>query len=215
MASEALPAPGVVSPGRWTDEDLWALSDDGNRYEIIDGELLVTPAPAPRHQLVSGEFYAPLRLHARAHGGVVAYAPLDVRFTGSRVVEPDLLYLRAENRHRLTGARCEGPPDLVVEISSPSTRARDRLAKRALYESEGVLEYWFADLDNRLAKRALYESEGVLEYWFVDLDNDVIEVYRHDGVRYSPPVRLGLDDELTSPLLPGFVASVRDLLVQH
>ena len=190
MASEALPAPGVVSPGRWTDEDVWALPDDGNRYEIIDGELLVTAAPVPRHQLVSGRIFLVLGPYVDAHGGVVVYAPLQVRFTGSRVVEPDLLYLRAEHRHRLTAERCEGPPDLVVEISSPSTRARDRLAKRALYE-----------------------SEGVPEYWFVDLENDVIEVYRHDGVRYAPPLVLGLEDELTSPLLPGFVARVGDLLV--
>ena len=191
MASDALPAPGAVSPGRWTDQDLWALPDDGNRYDIVDGELLVTPAPATRHQAVVLEFGAELRGYARTSGGIAFVAPYDIRFSNRRVVEPDVVYVTAEHRHRITEARCEGAPDLVVEVSSPSTRARDRLAKRALYE-----------------------SEGVLEYWFVDLDNDVIEVYRHDGLRYGAPLVLGLDDELTSPLLPGFAARVGDLLVR-
>ena len=190
-AGEALPAPGAVSPGRWTDEDLWALPHDGNRYEIVDGELLVTPSPATRHQLVVMRFGSRLDDYALRGGGMTLVAPYDVRMSSRRVVEPDVVYVAAEHLDRITEARCEGAPDLVVEVSSSSTRARDRLAKRALYE-----------------------SEGVLEYWFVDLDNDVIEVYRHHDIRYAPPLTRGLQDELTSPLLPGFAADVVDLLVR-
>ena len=176
MATEVLPGTGAVPPGRWTDRDLWALPDDRNRYEIIDGELLVTPVPVTRHQLVAGEFLYALHRHAASKAELVLPAPVDVRFSPRRVVQPDVIYVAREHLHRITEERCEGGPDLVVEVWSPLTRVPERLAKRALYESEGVPEYWFADLDN-----------------------DVIEVYRrHDGVGYAPPLVLGLDDDLTS-----------------
>ncbi|HZS03126.1 MAG TPA: Uma2 family endonuclease [Chloroflexota bacterium] len=119
--------------------------DDHNRYEIIDGDLQVTPAPAPEHQWVSGQFFGLLWTHVRENQlGMVFAAPLDVIFTKLDVVEPDIVYITAEQIKRIGRRGIEEPPTLVIEVLSPSTTARDRGIKRALYERQGVPHYWLA-----------------------------------------------------------------------
>ena len=129
----------------WTVEMLDALPDDGQRYEIIDGELFVTPASGEPHQLIAGELYARLREYLRGHGvGKQLVSPADVR-RGDRTrnrVQPDVFVVRVTD-----GRRPEYPYELrdlmlAVEISSPSNPLLDYQVKRDLYLREGVGEYW-------------------------------------------------------------------------
>jgi len=163
--------------------------DDHNRYEIIGGELEVTPAPAPRHQWVSAHLFRMLVNHVLDHRlGMVFFAPLDVILTDHDVVEPDIVYLTAEQLARVTERAVEEPPTLVVEILSPSTAQRDRTRKQQLYERQGVPHYWLAD--------------PVLH---------VLDVYeRHEG-RYELVASLTGDAEFRPALFPGLVIRLADV----
>jgi Uma2 family endonuclease len=134
-----------------TYDDLCQMPDDRNRYEIIGGELIVSPSPNRAHQKASyrltqliGDFVDAQQL------GDVYVAPVDVRLSPHNVVEPDLLFIR-QDRLGIYGPTgpVEGPPDLVVEIISPSSRVMDRTRKAALYADSGVPEYWVVDPERR------------------------------------------------------------------
>ncbi len=127
-----------------TYDDLLAMPDDGQRYEIIGGELLVNPPPTWGHQLVIGRSYELLRDYARAsNGGQVTFAPFGVLLGPHDAVEPDLIFLSAKRARVPQGDNTiDYPPDLVVEVTS---RRKDRVAKMALYARAGVPEYWIAD----------------------------------------------------------------------
>lgn len=127
----------------WTVADLAGLPDDGLQYELADGVLLVSPAPALWHQRASGELYLSLR-SACPPDLEVLYAPVDVQTSARRSLQPDLLVIRRGDAH---AAAITVPPLLVVEILSPSTRAKDLLLKRGLYEDSGVPQYLLVDLD--------------------------------------------------------------------
>jgi Uma2 family endonuclease len=173
----------------FTYADLTGFPDHNLRREIIDGELIVTPSPVPRHQdavmVLSGELY----LHVKAHGGNVYAAPLDVFFSDRNVVAPDVLFISAEHLDRIGSKYVEDAPDIVVEVSSPSTRRLELVRKRELYE-----------------------RFGVPEYWYVDLDADRVEIHRLTEGRFGPPTLLVRTDRLESPLLPGWSLSVDEVL---
>jgi Uma2 family endonuclease len=148
MGMPALPTTG------WTVDMLETLPDDGKRYEIIDGELFVTPAPYLAHQMVAGELYVRLRDHLRGQPvGRAVMAPADVRSGERTSVEPDVFVI----------PQAKGPFPrvwsplatllLAIEVLSPRTARVDRGRKRALYQREGVAEYWIVDLDSRLVER--------------------------------------------------------------
>jgi Uma2 family endonuclease len=140
------------SPVRgWTYEEFARLPDDGNRYEVIAGDLYVTPAPGSIHQKVSARFFMELRVFATNQHklGEVLYAPLDVIFEDGDYVQPDLVFLRRERSELLTERGIEGPPDLVIEILSPATARQDRGIKRDRYAHFGVPEYWIVDTERR------------------------------------------------------------------
>jgi len=140
----------------WTVDMLDALPDDGQRYEIIDGQLFVTPAPSDVHQLVAGAFY--LRIAPYLLTGQVARAlmsPADVRKPDRRRngVQPDVFAIRL-----VDGKRPPYPYDLsdlllAVEVLSPSNPAYDHHVKRKLYLSRGVPDYWIADAEARIVTR--------------------------------------------------------------
>jgi Uma2 family endonuclease len=132
----------VLPRGRpLTRDDLDAMPDDGRRYELIDGTLVVTPAPSTRHQSVSGSLY--LILAAACPGSLkVLYAPVDVVLAADTVVQPDLLVAR---RADFTQRDLPVAPLLAVEILSPSTRLFDLTLKRKRYEEAGCLNYWVVD----------------------------------------------------------------------
>ena len=140
----------------WTVEMLDALPDDGDRYEIIDGQLFVTPAPSDVHQLVVGALYARLRAYLRPF--MVARAlmsPSDVRRGDRRKnrVQPDVFAVRLTNAARPPYPFEQSDLLLAVEVESPSNRAYDHQTKRKLYLANGVSEYWIVDPETRTFAR--------------------------------------------------------------
>jgi Uma2 family endonuclease len=140
----------------WTVDMLDALPDDGQRYEIIDGELFVTPAPSDLHQYVVGELYARLLEYLRGSGvGHPVISPADVRRGDRRRnrVQPDIFVVRVTDAKRPAY-----PFDLIdlllaVEVQSPSNPRYDYQTKRVLYLESGVPEYWIVSPDARTVSR--------------------------------------------------------------
>ena len=126
-----------------TRDDLDAMPDDGHRYELIDGSLVVTPSPSFRHQSAVFELYSLLRAACPAELKVLG-APFDVVLAKDTVVEPDLL---VAPRAAFTSRDLPEPPLLAVEVLSPSTRRFDLLLKRSRYEAAGCHSYWVVDPD--------------------------------------------------------------------
>ncbi len=150
-----------------TYRDFAALPEDGKRYEIHDGELCVTAAPVPLHQMVSLNLEQILFAHVKARAlGLVLHAPLDVILSDTRgqttIVQPDVIFLDRGQLGLISPRAIEGPPTLVVEILSPSTAAIDRVRKRALYERHGVPYYWLVDLNARDIEACALQSGGYI-----------------------------------------------------
>ncbi len=168
----------------WTYEEFMALPEGGPvRYEIIDGELCMTPSPVTRHQKISKNLLFEIERFLRTNPlGEIFAAPVDVVFSQEppQVVVPDLVFVAAEHLSLITEKNLQGVPDLLVEILSPTT----------------------ATIDRRV-KHALYERVGVPEYWIVDPERNSVQVFRLSGGRYAPPLEFGLGDRLETPLLPG------------
>ncbi len=129
----------------WTYDDLRALPDDGKRYEIIEGVLYEVTGPKPPHAIVLIAVIDLLARPVQDAGGIRLAAPIDVFFPGADPVQPDLLVLLPGGKARIGADGVVGPPDLVIEVLSPSTRGHDILTKRALYARAGVREYWLVD----------------------------------------------------------------------
>ena len=131
-----------------TYDDLKQMPQDGNRYELIDEEPVLSPAPSLTHAEVVARLFVLSRAFVMLHrpGGRVFTAPVDVRLTPPRVVEPDIVYVGPERRHLLADpALIDGAPDLVVEVVSPLNRLYDEQVKFRVYAEAGVQEYWLAD----------------------------------------------------------------------
>jgi len=139
----AMPAPVLPDLSRrdWTVEEVNALPDDGNRYEVIDGELFVTPAPSETHQDALAELLVRVKPYADALKLHVFIAPTAVTFSARREVQPDLLVLPTLDGQRVRAFRDVRKLALAVEVLSPSTTRADRYVKRRLFSSEGVPEY--------------------------------------------------------------------------
>jgi Uma2 family endonuclease len=155
--------------------------DDGRRYELYDGEVIVVPMPLPRHQRVALNLSEILREYERATGGLAFGSPIDIVFSERNVLQPDLTFFTAARRHLLDMLEATRvPPDLAVEVLSRSTEARDR--------------GW---------KMAAYARFGVPEYWIVDPVANSLEIYRLDSGGYVLDASLGLAGAAGSPTLPG------------
>jgi len=132
----------------YTYEAYCYLPADGKRYEIIDGELYVSPAPSPFHQTVSRRLQQALMRQLEDTGiALIFNAPIDVIIGETTVVQPDLAVLRCTRKELITNRGIEGPPDLVVEILSPSNKGNDLFLKRSAYAHHGFGEYWIVDPD--------------------------------------------------------------------
>jgi Uma2 family endonuclease len=173
----------------WTYEDYCVLPQDLNRHEIIEGDHIVTPSPGTRHQIILGSLLYFLESHVRTYElGTVLAAPMDVLLAPTSVVQPDLLFIRKERDSIITEPNIEGPPDLVVEILSPSTAAIDRDGKMALY-----------------AKYA------VPHYWIVDSIRLTLETYELEATHYSLVAQFGKDEIARSSLFPGLEIPMAEL----
>jgi len=138
----------------YTAEEVRRFPDDRLRYEVVRGELFVTPAPGTPHQRAVRELSATLQSYLAAHDlGEALPAPFEVEFTEDSAVQPDVIAILAPQQSRLTTKRLYGPPALVIEIVSYSSKRTDRLQKRQLYQEEGVPEYWVVDLEQRHVER--------------------------------------------------------------
>ncbi len=138
--------PGAESRGM-TYEEYAALPDDGHRYQLVEGELIVTPSPTLDHQEIAGEIYHRLRLHVDGAAlGKVFVAPLDVVLEKRTALQPDVLFVSNERREILERGRVvHGAPDLCVEVLSPGTARLDRVRKLDLYARYGVPHMWIVD----------------------------------------------------------------------
>lgn len=168
-------------------DDLAGMPDDGLIREILDGELVVTPAPSPMHQRVSKRLQRQLEVYFEGRGlGEVFNAPLDTILGPHDVVEPDILVVT--NAALISRRAIEGPPALVIEILSPSTRRRDQTLKALRYA-----------------------ASGVAHCWFVDIENQRIECLRLEGDTYRVVVAASGPDPLVHPDWHGLTVDLQDL----
>jgi len=138
----------------YTREEVLALPDDGNRYELVHGELLVSPSPRWVHQTVVGNLYTVLRAYVRRHDfGQVLLSPADISFGGRDdvLVQPDVFAVGSEYRGEQEWEAIR-TLSLVAEVLSPSTARSDRFTKRRLYQEMRVPAYWIIDPENRHAE---------------------------------------------------------------
>ena len=135
----------------YTAADLLDMPEDGNKYEVVHGELLVSPSPRMAHQHLVAELTVPLSGYLRRWPIGRVYPGGDVHFGGDSLVIPDLLVVDLESVRRNDWARIN-PPLLVVEVLSPSTTRQDRFTKRRLYQEIGVPVYWLVDAEARLVE---------------------------------------------------------------
>ena len=143
-----------ATTSHWTVEMRNALPDDGQRYEVIDGELFVTPAPRWAHQEAVGRLHLLLAPYVAAQAvGHVILSPADVEFARDTVVEPDLFVVPLVDGRRPRDWREAGHMLLAIEVLSPTTARLDQGRKRALYQRQGVDEYWIVDVDGRVMQR--------------------------------------------------------------
>ncbi len=168
-----------------TYEDYRHIPDD-ERYELLDGELVMSPSPNRAHQRIDTKLGWRLAQFVEERDlGEVYSAPFDVVLSEVDVVQPDLLFVSNERAYIITEDNIRGAPDLVVEILSPSTAERDRTFKRMLYARYGVPEYWLVDPDSR-----------------------TITILRLDAGVYAEVSRYGPGQTLASPTLLGFTANL-------
>ncbi|MCZ7649556.1 MAG: Uma2 family endonuclease [Planctomycetota bacterium] len=175
---------------RLTYADYCALPDDGARYELLAGELvMMAPAPTPRHQKVVAGIAHRLTGHVESKRlGTVLFAPLDVILTEQEVVQPDIVFISKAREGIIREKGIFGAPDLCVEVLSPSTREKDLTVKRELYTRHGVVELWYVDLEARR-----------------------VELYRPREEPTKPQTYFYEKDALVSPLLPGFELALEPL----
>ena len=177
----------TVLPGK-TIED-WRALPEGTRAELINGTLVMSPAPRVIHQIVAARFYDVLSAFVKAQNlGIVLPAPLDVRLTDERAFQPDLVFVSTERFGILGEQEVEGAPDLVAEVLSPSTGYYDATAKRLAYA-----------------------QAGVRELWLLDPGEQTVDVLALDGDDFRPAGRAVASGEVASVLLQGLVVPIAGL----
>ncbi|HEV2492750.1 MAG TPA: Uma2 family endonuclease [Terriglobia bacterium] len=172
-----------------TYEQFRELPDDGKRYELIRGEVHLTPSPTTKHQSVLqnlAQSLGPFVLEGKL--GEVWTAPLDVRLGEDTALQPDLIFVSESRANIILESYIHGAPDLVVEILSPSTAAHDRATKLALYG-----------------------EAGVPEVWLIDPQAKTVEILKLQGKKYLVDAALAGDAKLTSTQFPGWELSLIDL----
>jgi Uma2 family endonuclease len=177
-----------IPPGKivLTYDDYCELPNDRNRYEILDGELSVTPAPRTKHQSISSHLHRMLANHIVANRlGDIYPAPTDVILAPTTVVQPDLIFVRNDRRHIITERAIEGPPTLLIEILSPTTHQIDRVTKAQLYARYQVPHYWLIDPDQR-----------TLEAYELVIDHYGLAASARDAEVFAPPLFPGLSIQL-------------------
>jgi len=181
MGTEVIP--------KLTYEQFRQLPNDGKRYELIRGEVHVTPAPSSRHQFIIRNVAASLlRYLERNPLGELAFAPLDVRLSVDTALQPDLIFVSNAHAEIIQENWIAGSPDLIVEVLSPSTATYDRAAKLPIYA-----------------------EAGVPEVWLIDSQAKTVEVLKLQGKKYLVEATHAGNQVLASNLFPGWQLSLHDL----
>ena len=177
---------------RWTIADLEALPDDGNRYELIDGDLHVTSAPHTYHQIIVRNVTGTLDIWSRQSGAGLTVPGPGVIFSPADAVIPDVVWVSHARFSEILGedGKLHAAPELAVEVLSPGTANVER---------------------DRVTKRRHYADWGVQEYWIVDRFARTVEVFRLADGALQRAATLLETDTLSSPLLPGFSCPVAAL----
>jgi Uma2 family endonuclease len=177
---------------RWTSADLDLLPDNGNRYEIIEGELFVTRAPHWGHQRTCGNFYEKLNIWSRETGLGKPVINPGMIFSDADNVIPDVVWISNDRLNNFLddAGHLTGAPEIVIEVLSPGAENESR---------------------DRSAKRKLYSTRGVQEYWIANWQLQQIEIYRRENAILTLNMTLLADNILTSPLLPSFSCRVQQL----
>ena len=179
--------------GQWTYSDWLRLPNDGFRYEIIAGELFVSPSPTIDHQNAASELVAAMRTYARREKlGLVLTAPVGVLLPGQdTIVQPDVLFVSKARLEIVSSDIIDGTPDLVVEVLSPSNWVYDRGRKQKTYEQAGVREYWIVDYRAR-----------------------TVDVLVLEGREFVQRGQYREGDAAPSEALPGFAIAVADIFTR-
>jgi Uma2 family endonuclease len=184
-----MPTPQQV---QFTVEDYQNLPETGPRYQLVEGDLLVAPAPNRHHQEILGNLHFLIRAYLDEHPvGKIYATPFDVHLDDLNVLQPDLLFVSRERYSILTERGASGAPNLVVEILSPSTA---RL-----------------DLDR---KKKLYARHGVVEFWAIVPETRQVQIYRLQEKPERPTAIHEQIDEFQSPLLPGLTISASRIFAE-
>ncbi len=163
----------MVAKAKYTYED-YLNTPEGERYELLDGELILVASPNEEHQLASVKLVSLMYPYVTARDlGWVFHAPFDIVFSDTEVVQPDLMFISKEREHIRSGANVRGAPDMVVEILSPSSSRQDWKYKRELYAKYGVKEYWIVDPVNRIVSVVMPEV-GVLRVKGPYVEGDMV-----------------------------------------
>jgi len=170
-------------------QDYFELPDDGNKYEIIEGELIMSPAPYTIHQDVMLNIAVDLVNFVRKTKiGKIYVAPTDVVISDINVVQPDILFITSEKLQIITAKNIKGVPDLIIEIISPAT---------GYYDLSG--------------KKDLYEKIGVSEYWIIDPMKQRVDIYYHSGKKFELSQRLEKEGQITSHVLKGLQINLKKI----
>ena len=174
---------------KMTAAEFFGLPEGPPFFQLIDGDLYMSPSPRRYHQKLALRLGHILQTYLDAHPiGELYLAPSDVIFTADTILNPDLYYVSAARAGILTDQGADGAPDLVIEILAPST----------------------ARLDLGL-KREIYAASGVQEMWAVSPSTGTIDIYRFAENSAEPAAVLCAEDALTSPLFPGFSATIASI----
>lgn len=170
-------------------EDLVRAPEDGRRYELYDGEVFLVPSPLPRHQHVAAELFERFRSYTQRHGGRALISPIDIVFTDFDVLQPDIVFFHRSRAHSIDpDIPIRIPPDIAVEVLSPSTEATDRGKKMQAFA-----------------------RFGVREYWLIDPKNETVEVYELVGDSYRLAQTASAGDEVRSARLSDLECPVQTL----
>ncbi len=167
----------------------YKLLPEGSQYQLITGELVMTPAPSPRHQIISGNLFRKISHFVdEKRAGRILYSPVDVYLGDENAYQPDIVFISKDRQETIRDDGVHGAPDLVIEILSPST---------AYYDIR--------------QKFKIYEKYGVAEYWIVDPGTNSIEIYSNEEGRFLATSKAEGQGAVESPLLKGLKLTIEDV----
>lgn len=171
----------------WTVDDYLLLGETNTPCQLINGELIMSPSPSPLHQIVLGNLYILIESYSKKVEGLALFSPLDLYVDRRNIFQPDLIFLSKKQKAFITSRGVEGPPELVVEVISPSNSYTDR------YE-----------------KKNAYQKFGIVEYWIIDPANQTLEVY-YSADWTKPMLYLAGEGKVTSSVLKELSFNLRDI----